>query len=68
MQIRHLNQKQLAQRWQVSEACLERWRHEKIGPDYLKLHGRILYRQQDIEAFELRCLKTMQPQADSGRS
>lgn len=68
MQIRHLNQKQLAQRWQVSEACLERWRHEKIGPDYLKLHGRILYRQQDIEAFELRCLKTMQPQADSSSS
>jgi hypothetical protein len=68
MQIRHLNQKQLAQRWQVSEACLERWRHEKIGPDYLKLHGRILYRQQDIEAFELRCLKTMQPQADSASS
>ena len=68
MQIRHLNQKQLAQRWQASEACLERWRHEKIGPDYLKLHGRILYRQQDIEAFELRCLKTMQPQADSARS
>ncbi len=65
MQIRHLNQKQLAQRWQVSEACLERWRHEKIGPDYLKLHVWILYRQQDIEAFELRCLKTMQPQADS---
>ena len=68
MQIRHLNQKQLAQRWQVSEACLERWRHEKIGPDYLKLHCRILYRQQDIEAFELRCLKTMQPQADSASS
>lgn len=68
MQIRHLNQKQLAQRWQVSEACLERWRHEKNGPDYLKLHGRILYRQQDIEAFELRCLKTMQPQSDSASS
>ena len=68
MEIRHLNQKQLAQRWQVSEACLERWRHEKIGPDYLKLHGRILYRQQDIEAFELRCLKTMQPQSDSASS
>jgi len=68
MQIRHLNQKQLAQRWQVNEACLERWWHEKIRPDYLKLHGRILYRQQDIEAFELRCLKTIQPQADSASS
>jgi hypothetical protein len=65
MEIQHLNQKQLAQRWQVSEACLERWRYEKIGPDYLKLHGRVLYRQQDIEAYESRCLKSMRPQADS---
>lgn len=65
MEIRHLNQKQLAERWQVSEASLERWRYEKLGPDYLKLHGRVLYRQQDIEAFESRCLKSMRPQADS---
>ncbi len=65
MEIRHLNQKQLAERWQVSEASLERWRSEKLGPDYLKLHGRVLYRQQDIEAFESCCLKSMRPQADS---
>lgn len=61
MEIRHLNQKQLAERWQVSEASLERWRSEKLGPDYLKLHGRVLYRQQDIEAFESHCLKSMRP-------
>jgi len=65
MEIRHLNQKQLAERWQVSEASLERWRSKKLGPDYLKLHGRVLYRQQDIEAFESRCLRSMRPQADS---
>ena len=65
MEIHHLNQKQLAHRWQVSEACLERWRHEKIGPDYLKLHGRVLYRQQDIEDYESHCLKSMRPQVDS---
>ena len=65
MEIRHLNQKQLAQRWQVSEACLERWRHEKIGPDYLKLQGRVLYRLQDVEAYELRCLQSMRPQVNS---
>jgi hypothetical protein len=65
MEIRHLNQKQLAERWQVSEASLERWRYEKIGPDYLKLYGRVLYRQQDVEAYELRCLKSMRPQSDS---
>ncbi len=65
MEIHHLNQKQLAHRWQVSEACLERWRHEKIGPDDLKLHGRVLYRQQDVEAYELRCLQSMRPQVNS---
>ena len=65
MEIRYLNQKQLAERWQISEASLERWRSEKLGPDYLKLHGRVLYRQQDIEAFESGCLKSMRPQADS---
>lgn len=32
MEIRHLNQKQLAERWQISEASLERWRSEKLGP------------------------------------
>ena len=64
MEIRHLNQKQLAERWQISEASLERWRSEKLGPDYLKLHSRVLYRQQDIEAFESRCLRAMQPQTD----
>ena len=68
MEIRHLNQKQLAERWQVSEASLERWRSEKLGPDYLKLHGRVLYRQQDIEAFESRCLIPMLPQIDGVRS
>ncbi len=33
--------KQLAERWQVSEASLERRRSQKIGPDYLKLRGRV---------------------------
>lgn len=28
MEVVHLNQKQLAARWQLSEACLERWRSE----------------------------------------
>jgi hypothetical protein len=26
MEVAHLNQKQLAARWHLSEACLERWR------------------------------------------
>ena len=58
MEVVHLNQKQLAARWCVSEATLERWRSEGIGPMFLKLCGRVIYRQVDIEAFEMSCLAT----------
>ena len=63
MDVIHLNQKQLAVRWLISEACLERWRCEGIGPKYMKLTGRVLYRMVDIEAYEESCLKisTCQP-------
>lgn len=57
MEVVHLAQKQLAARWQVSEATLERWRTEGIGPKYLKLCGRVLYRLVDIENYESACLK-----------
>ncbi len=56
MEIIHFNQKNLAQRWDVSEATLERWRTEGIGPKFLKLQGRVLYRLIDIEAYEESCL------------
>lgn len=52
MTIKHLNQRQLADRWDLSEASLERWRTEGIGPVFLKLQGRVLYRAEDVEAFE----------------
>ncbi|QOQ83824.1 MULTISPECIES: helix-turn-helix domain-containing protein [Comamonas] len=58
MDVVHFNQKQLAARWDVSEATLERWRCEGIGPNFLKLCGRVLYRQVDIEAYEESCLAT----------
>ena len=44
MEVVHLNQQQLAARWHLSEACLERWRSEGIGPKFMKLKGRVLYR------------------------
>jgi predicted site-specific integrase-resolvase len=56
--IKHFNQRQLAERWNVSEASLERWRSAGIGPVYLKLQGRVLYRVEDIEAYEADCLRT----------
>jgi len=39
MEVVHFNQKQLAARWHLSEACLERWRSEGIGPKFMKLKG-----------------------------
>ena len=55
--VKHLNQGQLADRWGVSEACLERWRCEGIGPVFLILQGRVLYRVEDIESFEADSLR-----------
>ncbi|BBE50799.1 hypothetical protein OYT1_ch1242 [Ferriphaselus amnicola] len=57
-QIRHLNQGELATRWDCSEASLERWRSEGIGPVFMKLHGRVLYRIEDIESYEQQCLRS----------
>ena len=58
MDISYLNQKQLATLWGVSQATLERWRHDGIGPKYLKLCGRVIYRKTDIDAYEEFCLVT----------
>ena len=55
--VRHLNQRQLAERWDLSEATLERWRSEGIGPVFLKLQGQVRYRIEDIEAFEFDSLR-----------
>ena len=51
MQVIHLSQKELAERWRMSEATLERWRSNLIGPVFLKILGRVLYRLIDIDAF-----------------
>lgn len=50
--IFHLNQVQLARRWALSPRTLERWRWLEEGPRYVKVGGRVLYRLEDIEAFE----------------
>lgn len=48
----HFHQYRLAKRWQISPKTLERWRYLKVGPNYLKIGGRVVYRIEDIEAFE----------------
>lgn len=67
MSVKHLNQRQLADRWDVSEATLERWRTEGIGPVFLKLQGRVLYRVEDVESYETDSLrKSTSERADAG--
>jgi hypothetical protein len=50
--VRHFNQVDLARRWNVSPRTLERWRWLRQGPQYLKIGGRVVYRLDDIEAYE----------------
>jgi hypothetical protein len=63
--LRHFNQVQLARRWSLSPRTLERWRWLKQGPGYLKVVGRVLYRLEDIEAFELVQIKSTTSQGAS---
>ena len=57
MDGRCISQNELAKRWQVSESTLERWRYEGIGPVFLKLRGKVRYRDSDILAFEAQALQ-----------
>lgn len=48
-----MNQGQLAQRWDLSPRTLEQWRWRGVGPRYMKIGGRVIYRLQDVEDFEV---------------
>jgi hypothetical protein len=62
--VRHFYQEDLARRWGMSPRTLERWRSERTGPPYLKIRGRILYRVEDVQQFELSSLRD--PSGDAG--
>jgi hypothetical protein len=50
--MHNLRQKQLAERWQISPRTLEQWRWQGRGPKYLKIGAIVVYRLEDVEAFE----------------
>ena len=52
MSVKHLNQIDLARRWSISPLTLERWRWLGQGPRYIKIGGRVVYRVEEVEAFE----------------
>jgi DNA-binding transcriptional MerR regulator len=47
-----LRQGEVAHRWQLSPRTLERWRWLGLGPAYIKVGGRVVYRLEDILAYE----------------
>ena len=53
MQVIHRGQQELAKRWRMSNAALERWRSDRIGPAFLYIRGRVLYELIDIGVFEI---------------
>ena len=55
--VKHLNQVDLSRRWSLSPRTLERWRWLGEGPQYLKVGGRVVYRMEDIEAYEAQNLR-----------
>ena len=57
LKARHLTQREIAQRWSKSEATIERYRSDGVGPQYLKIGGKVLYRLEDIMHFENECLR-----------
>ncbi len=57
MDGRCMTQTELAERWQISEATLERWRTDAGGPMFLKLGAQVRYRVHDVEAFEAEVLR-----------
>ena len=50
---RCISQNELAQRWQASEATLERWHSQRKGPQFLRLGGQVRYRLAYVEGYEL---------------
>lgn len=68
MVTKHLNQVELSRRWSLSPRTLERWRSLGQGPQFLKIGGRVVYRLEDVEAFEAQHLQAVGSQKTSVRA
>lgn len=52
-----LNDHELAERLGISRKTLQKWRSLRMGPAYLKLGSKVVYRVEDIEAYIKRSLR-----------
>ena len=64
----HLSQRELARRLRVSPRTLEGWRWRGTGPRFIKAGGRVIYRLEDIEAFEATQLRQRTPRRRKSRT
>lgn len=51
-----MNATQLAQRWDTTPGRLANWRSLGVGPSYVKVGARVIYRTVDVLAYEERQL------------
>ena len=47
-----LTQHELSERWHLSPRTLQGWRLKGIGPTYVKIGSRVLYRRDRVEKYE----------------
>jgi hypothetical protein len=47
-----LTRRQLGERWHVAPGTLANWATQKEGPESRVIAGRVLYRLEDVEAWE----------------
>jgi len=52
MQTPFLTPEILANRWSINPNTLSQWRWNGRGPLFVKIGRRVLYRLEDVEAFE----------------
>ena len=56
-----LSQRELAERWRITTRTLDRWRVAGTGPVWLRINDRVLYRAEDVFAFEALRLRRPRP-------
>lgn len=61
-----LTQIELAARWRISHRTLEYWRSTGDGPRFIKIGRRVIYRMEDVLAFEDRELSEIAPDEAGG--
>ena len=61
-----LTQIELAARWRISHRTLEYWRSTGEGPRFIKIGRLVIYRMEDVVAFENRELSEIPAEKAGG--